>query len=187
MVGDTVALLKRTRLPRRHWKCTLAQIPDECSHKAEIVDWIGSLSSNVTNARGLLLMGDYSQGKSGCAAIILKAALARGIVGCWHRATDLQRVIIEQTPFDSTMTVLERLQTVPLLVIDEVQILKDNFAIQQIEQLVRRRIDDELCTVITTNHSIEELRAKYPALAAALVEAVRPIIVGGHDFRKARR
>ena len=189
MAGSlSLEVLERIGIPRRHWNCTLSSIPDNCPHKQVIVNWIADIKSNIRPARGLLLMGEYSQGKSGLCSIMLKAAMIEcGILGYWVRARDLPKHLIEKTVFDDELTVMQRAESVPLLVIDELQIRDDiAYTEQAVEMLVRRRIDDELCTILTTNHKVSELKIKYPALAAALVEVVKPIVVSGHNFREDR-
>jgi len=183
-----VELLGRIRIPKRHWHCTLAQIPDHCKHKPEILRWIGNIDANIANAHGLLLAGEFSRGKSGTASILLKAAAAHGYIGLWLRARDLPGYVIEKTWFDDDQLVIDRARTVPILVIDELQI-RDQVAYseQAVEMLVRQRIDDMRCTIITTNYSTDELKQKYPALTEAMREAVRPVIVAGHDFRAQRQ
>jgi len=132
----------------------------------------------------MLLLGDYSTGKSGCAAIMLKAAAAHGFIGLWVRARELPKFVVEKTSFDEDATVIQRAERVPILVIDEVQIrAKLAYAEEAVEMLVRQRIDDQLCTILTTNHPIEELKKKYRALTEALTEAVEPVIVSGYNFR----
>lgn len=186
MVGNlNEEIMQRLNLPKKHWYCVLSKIPDQCPHKELLVNWIDNLKSNVRNAKGMLLVGDYSRGKSGSAAIMLKAAASKGIIGLWLTARDLPTYVIEKTLFDDDLTVINRARQVPLLVIDELQI-RDSVAYseQAVEMLVRKRIDDGKCTIITTNHSTKELKHKYPALIAALSEAVYPVSVSGHNFRQ---
>jgi len=173
------------RIPKKHWGCSLSQIPEKCSHKEPILKWVQDVHQNVRSARGLLLLGDYSTGKSGTAAICLKAAADRGLIGFWTTARDLPGQVIKDVLFDEDMTIIERAESVPLLVIDEVQV-RDTvaFSEQVVEMLVRHRIDNQLGTILTTNHSREQLQTKYPALIAALTEAVFPVYVSGHNFRE---
>lgn len=186
MVGSiTAPILNQIRLPKTHWQCRFDQIPDSCSHKKAVKDWLDNIPARVTEPRGLLLYGDYSQGKSGTASICLKAAAAHGILGMWVTARELPKHVIEKTVFDEQWSFIERAEYVPLLVIDEVQIRKNvAYSEQAVEALIRRRIDDEKCTIITTNHSKDDFQKSYPALFAALTEAVYPIWVGGHNFRQ---
>ncbi len=186
-VGRVLSGEFRSRLgiPAVHWSATLAEIPDQCSHREIIEKWCDNVMSNVEKSRGLLLMGEYSQGKSAIGSICLKAAACHGIIGFWVSARALAEYKIEKTGFDEYQTIWERAQQAPLLVIDEVQI-RDNakFTELALEELVRGRVDNQLCVILTTNHGREELQQRHPALMAVLQEAVVPVKVSGHDFRK---
>lgn len=178
-------MLERLQIPRVHWNTKASLIPDSCKHKKLIVEYVENISANVCKPRGLLLFGTYSAGKSGCAAICLKAAAFRGCIGLWLVANSVPTVQIEKTPFDEEVTLYERACSVPLLVLDELQIRSEVKGIEQyVERLIRLRVDAKLATIITTNHTPAEVSAKFPALAAALLEAVVPMKVDGHDFRK---
>lgn len=187
MSEGAVVLLERVRLPKRHWHTQLSKIPDYCPHKRVISQWISDLERNVRTAKGLLLVGEYSTGKSGCAAIMLKAAAMRGIIGLWIRARDLPQFVIEKTPFDEELLMIDRVCQVPLLIIDEVQIRDDiAYSEQAVENVIRKRLDDEKCTILTTNHKVVDLKTKYRALTEALKETVYPVVVSGFDFRSER-
>lgn len=177
--------LIRMRIPEVHWACRLSEIPEGCSHRKRLSEYIENIEENISKPKGLLLFGEYSQGKSGCASILLKAAAAHGIIGFWIVARRLPEYQIEKEMFDETMTIWQRAETVPFLVIDEMILRTDiKFTEQAFEGLVRKRVDDKLCTIITTNHTPTFIQEKYPALSAVMLEAVYPVKVAGHDFRK---
>ena len=68
--------------------------------------------------------------------------------------------------------------------IDELIIREEvRYTEEALEFLVRSRVDDKLCTIITTNHAPAYIEKKFPALLSALKEAVLPIKVTGHNFR----
>lgn len=176
---------KRLAIPVMHWPATIGRIPNKCRHKGIVVKWCGDVVKNVETPIGLLLMGKYSQGKSAIGSICLKAAACKGIVGFWVSARSLAEYKIEKTRFDDCQTVWERACSVPLLVIDEVQIRKEaEYGIQALEDLVRHRVENRLGLILTTNHGQDELLDKVPSLMAVLREAAVFIQVAGHDFRK---
>lgn len=180
--------LVRMCIPRSHWGATLDQIPEKCSHRQHVIKYVDSIEAQVQDCCGLLLHGNYSQGKSALAAICLKAAAARGIIGFWILAKEIPHHIIKETKFDDEFTVYQRALSVPLLVIDELQIRK-NPAYTEIsaEDLIRSRVDEQRPTIITTNVSLSEIKTGFPALSAVLEEAVLPVKVSGHNFRSDRR
>jgi DNA replication protein DnaC len=95
-------------------------------------------------------------------------------------------VQIEKVPFDDEMNLYERALSVPILVLDELKLRTEAKGVEQYcEMLIRRRIDDKKCTIITTNHAPSVIKEKYPALYAPLMESVLPVKIEGHDFRKA--
>ena len=180
----TEEMLDRIRLPRVHRKCTVSQIPDKCVHKKVVQDWVDDVINNVRDSKGLMFLGDYSTGKSGLAAICLKAAADHGIIGLWVRAYDFTSQVIEKTSFDGYQTIQQRADSVSLLVIDEVQIRdKTSYVEDLIERLVRRRVDEGLCTILTTNHKKVDLEKRMKSLMAVLREAVEPCVVTGINWR----
>ena len=176
---------KRINIPEVHIQATMSHIPDNCSHKKKIQDYLDSIVENIRKPKGLLLTGEYSVGKSAIAAIILKAAASQGYLGFWISARTLPEHIINETRFDEEFTVYDRARTVPLLVIDEMQIMPEiKYTEQVLEGLIRLRIDLRLATILTTNHTKAVIKNRYEALYSALTEAVIHIQVSGCDFRK---
>jgi DNA replication protein DnaC len=130
-------------------------------------------------------MGEYSQGKSAIAAICLKAAACQGIIGFWVSSRFLTEYKIEKTRFDDMQTIWERACVAPLVVLDEVQLRKEaKYGEQALEDLIRCRIENKRCTIVTTNHGKGEWVKRAPSLLAVVKEAMLPVVVMGHDFRK---
>jgi len=186
MAKITKEILDRMRIPEVHRDAVLSKIPTSCPHRAVMSEYVENLSENVRRPKGLLLFGDYSRGKSALAAIILKAAVAKlDLIGFWMSARDITRHIMDKTVFDSEMSVYERAETVPILVLDELIIRDDiKYTEQSLEFLIRHRVAEKLCTIVTMNYRPEELDKKYPSLVAVMREALVGIRVAGHDFRK---
>ena len=203
MIQITEHHLSRMKVPKKHWGCQLSKIPDHCEHKAFIAEYTKNIAYNVSHQKGLLLFGNYSTGKSGTAAIIAKAAMSQGIWSCWLVGSRMPKYEIEKTMFDDNITMEERVQSVPLLIIDELILQDHRYTENSLERLVRSRIDDELCTIITTNllpykpknasaQQIAKIKGntiedRFPAMWAALSEAVLPKQIKGHDFRKGQQ
>ena len=177
--------LERMRLPKVYWHCTLAEIPKECSHKEIVQRFCSGIVDFLREGAGLLFWGDYSHGKTGCAAIILKVAASQGRIGLFLRAPALSQHIIEKTPFDQSSTLFFRALEVPILVLDEL-ILRgdDKYRETVIEDLLRERTNAVKSTIITSNLSPKKMKDLYPALAAVMMEAVLPVKVEGYDFRE---
>jgi len=186
MVLLTTQHLERMRIPQKHWGAKLSLIPDRCEHKKIVSNYVANIEDHLyEDSRGLLLFGNYSVGKSALAAIILKAAMAAGEVGLWISSRDIPTYVIQNTPFDDNVTVYDRAHKVRALVIDELIIRDDiKYTEQSIETLIRRRVDECLMTILTTNHAPAAIKEKYPALAEVLLEATTPVRVSGHNFRE---
>jgi len=186
--GVTKKHLVRMGIPKVHWQAKLANIPDECKHKETMQKYVDIIDEKVSDSCGLLLHGDYSQGKSALGSICLKAAACKGIIGFWIHAKEIPHHIIKETRFDSEFTVYERALSVPLLVIDELQIRKNPAYTEfSAEDLIRSRVDEQKTTIVTTNVSIQSIKTDFPALFAVLEEAVLPIKISGHNFRAGKR
>jgi DNA replication protein DnaC len=183
----TVEWLEHMGIPRVHWKVKFIDIPDKCSHKKAVRSYLDKIRYNVLSGKGLLLWGDYGRGKSALAAICLVHAAANGFIGHWIKAKEIPKHVIEQTPFDDELTMYERAQECPLLVIDEFQIRYEEtkYTEWSAEDLVRSRIDQKLATIMTTNVPLRQIEASYPAFYSVLQEGLYPIKVQGHDFRRA--
>jgi DNA replication protein DnaC len=185
MVKLSLEMMRRFNIPEVHWGASLADIPNTCRHKKPVRDYLDSITDNVNKASGVLFFGEYSSGKSALAAICLKAAAVKGIVSYWVVARDIPGLAIEKPLFEPGVTVYERCLSVPLLVVDELQVRAEIRGIEQfVEMLIRARVDAKRCTILTTNHTPAYLAEKFPAMYAVLQEAVTPIKVTGHDFRK---
>lgn len=177
--------LERMCIPKTYWYCKLAEIPDECPHKKLLEKYVSKIEFNVNEGHGLLLWGDYGQGKTGLTSIILKAGASVGIIGLWIRAANVIKYVMEKVRFDANETMLERAYNVDLLVLDELVLYGDDRQSDTvIENLIRERINEKKTTIITTNLNPAGLREKYPALSNVLQESVFPIRVSGHNFRQ---
>jgi DNA replication protein DnaC len=176
--------LKYLQIPEIHFNAKLSAIPNTCKHKKFIQDYVDQITPNIKTPKGLLLFGDYGSGKSGIAAICLKAALSSGSVGLWLRASRVPEYQIEHVMFDADTLLYDRAMQVPILALDELIIRKDlKYTEQALELLIRHRVDYKLCTIITTNHDPSYIKEHYPALASPLLESVVPVKCTGHNFR----
>lgn len=184
MIKITQVHMNRMGIPEVHWNARMDKIPDVCKHKKPIARYLHNIEQNIEKPMGLLLFGPYSGGKSALGSIILKAATVNCFIGYWTAAFDVPKWLIEKVRFDEHMTIYERCLTVPILVIDEYQMRKEmKFTEDAVDTLVRARVDERLCTVITTNHTPDRIKEARPAMFAALKESVYPLKVQGHDFR----
>jgi len=175
-------LLERMNLPRNHWDVKLTEISDKASHKVFITEYVESITTNLKNGRGLYISGKHSTGKSGMSSICLKAAASKGYIGLWLSCDQIPKYIMEKYEFDEQQSVIERAETVPILVLDEFVL---NVSVDKgkkyarigerermIEMLVRRRIDHKRSTIITANVGPNTFEEVYPSFYKVVTEAV---------------
>jgi len=175
-------------LPEQHWDCKLAAIDSDSSYVSLIEDYLAEIRTNIEKGLGLFLFGPHSSGKSGLAAIILKAALVEAeAVGLWIRGSRIAQYRIEDTLYDDATTMYQRCLDVPILVIDELIVRGDSKAEPLMEELIRERIDAKRSLIITSNITPKKLQENYRGIAEVLVEAAEPIKIEGTNFREKMR
>lgn len=165
-------LLLRSRVPRNHWDCTLSQIPQTASHYPAIREYIDDIRENLDKGRGLYFSNQPGRGKSGAAAIIAKAALAKRRTVLWTISDLMIGYAINKEEFDEDQTWEERAKTCDLLVIDEFFVIKDRVTEKHyyIEKIVRARIDGLKSTIFTSNMSPKAFQERYPMFYSVLSE-----------------
>ena len=176
--------LERMGIPKNHWEVSWDAIPRELPHKRTILNYAITISASIQEGTGFYLHGEYGVGKSALAALLLRTAASCGHIGYWVRARSLPEYIIKDVMFDEEMTVSLRCLTVPLLVIDEFQLVgASGFTEYTTEELIRMRLDDMKSTIVTSNVDPITLHAKYPAMASACREKLQALKIQGHNFR----
>lgn len=185
------SLLTHIRLPKNHWDCKLSEIPDSAPYKEELRNWAVTIKEKIDAGRNLLLYGKFGYGKSGSAAIIMKAALSKSILGLWVTSESLAdyKIREDQHMFSETTSMWQRAQQVPLLVLDDLIIRPagsrgSEFVEMNIEFLIRRRIDNNLSTILTTNENAETMRKNSPAISSLLNEGFTKLLIQTRDFRR---
>lgn len=182
---DSTIFFDLANVPEKHWRAKLSHIPDDLPHKSLVQTYINNLPQNIKEGRGLLLFGPLGQGKSALASIILKAAFHHKKLGYYLTASSYMGHLKDPTYFDQDKTIVDHIKTNPLLVIDEF-ILYPTLGEREfcLEDLFRYRVAHNKATIITTNHTPQELKKRYPAFHSVLTEAVLPINVIGYNFRE---
>ncbi len=144
----------------------------------------------VDNGIGLLLWGPNDQGKTGCAAVCLKAARRQRYSCLFVRAERLRSADLSRETFDGNLTLVQRARRVRCLVIDDLG--KEHrgdsgYAHRFIEDLVRERISEKLSTIITTNMNPKrgDLEKAYSkSFEHVLRSVLYPVPVKGHNYRE---
>jgi DNA replication protein DnaC len=181
---NTKVAFKRMNLPDLHINSRMETIPEKCKHKPVIVEIANTIKDVVASGNNLLLWGDFGVGKSGCAAILLKAALSKGIFGFWTTYEDYINSVMSDLYYDEEKTFDEKCKEVPLLVLDEL-IIRENSKQKEtmIEVLVRHRLEKKRSTIITTNHSPVWMREHHRSFFSLFNGHYGILEVKGHNFR----
>lgn len=170
--ADWKAVFKRMELPNRFWAASIKDVSDFPARAAFTRYWQAA-PLHVSKGRGLYLHGPLGTGKSTMAALVAKRVSQYGIMSLWIRMRDMVGVCVENKMYSDTESYLERIQSVPLLIIDEVIIHeKIRFSEEHLEEVVRHRVDKTLATIITSNVDIQSMVDRFSSLGSILHEKV---------------
>ena len=171
-------------LPEMHRDAKLSGIPDNCPHKKHIVGITDDIRNFVYKGSNLLLWGDFGYGKSATAAILLKAALSKGIIGFWISCDEYIGQLMKGGWWDDETSVEDKCKETPLLVLDEL-IIRENSKQKEamLEMLIRLRLEKGRATVITTNHPMSWMKSNYQSLFSVFNGHYHILQTKGHDFR----
>lgn len=176
----------RSHIPVRLWEASWVKVDPEAKHHKPLSKFLDQLDDMLSRGIGLYLWGDYSVGKSSCAAIIAKQVIARGGTALFVSADDLKDLYINETPFDEDYTMVERLLRVDLLIIDNVGEEPDReYSGSRIVRIVRARVDDRKMTIITTNLKKADVQARYgDKLLEVMCGSMMPVEMRGKNWRR---
>ncbi len=160
-------------------------MPPDSTAKKYLQSYLAKLPTFLKQGKGLMIHGPASRGKSALAAVCLKYAACLGVIGYWLRAVDLVEAKINNVMFDSSESVIGRCLSVPMLVLDDVWFRhgEDKFTGYYTDEVVRQRRDKKLVTIITTNHTMEELKAAHSSFYEIWKECGWALKVDEYDFR----
>lgn len=142
-------------------------------------------------SNSVVLTGDVGTGKTGLAVAVVNALREQGHPVLFMRTLSIV-ARIQDTYGDaathSTDDVLREFSTVSYLIIDEFTAENlTNDRLEKIEQIIRERDRRGLPTLYTTNHSIEEVYAKWGKRTGDIVAEAHWVAVGGVKLRQTTR
>lgn len=170
---------------RASWDDVDSQVP--MSVIDAILAYVDHADAYVRAGLGVIMRGEHGTGKTMLAALLLKNLIQRGHDGYFVSAHDLVNAYTGGWKSESDKRLFNRYLSAPFLVVDEVgregkgrQAVTDSL----FDHLVRRRVAGDKPTIITTNMTMEELRAGYGgSVMSLLAEHNTEIEVTGADFR----
>lgn len=136
---------------------------------------------------GLILMGSSGNGKTHLAASIANCLADRGIMCQFGTFSDFLEELRQEFSSD-TRTMLAKLKTVPMLVIDDLgQEKRTEWTQQVLYDIVNYRYEHLLPLVITTNFNVDSLANHVGgAVMSRFLEMCSLVETQGNDYRDAR-
>ncbi len=173
---------------RRYWPSSLNNLP-ESTHKRVSLDYIKEFESNFKQGWGLWLWGQNSTGKTYTACSILKELNRLGYSTYCILADVLKVAYIDGERFDTDMSIIQRVETVDILLIEdlgkEYSGKGSGWAELNFENMIRKRSRELLPCIVTTNLTPAEFKERYKQSASAIaMESMTPIEVKGDDLRR---
>jgi DNA replication protein DnaC len=185
--GLSEELLKRSNVGRRYWDASISDFSGDDA-LLTVRGYVKNLRANMKDGWGLYIYGPNGTGKTHLASAVVLKALSEGIAAFALPADLLREEYIERRMFDEYQTVVQRCETVPLLFLDDVgkeYAAKSGWAELVLENLIRKRVREKLPTMITSNLSLKDFRARYQESAfSLLVGSSIPVLMSGEDYRK---
>ena len=189
VVGHRVMLTKAhmelMRIPRRFWEVSVDRIPESILDR--VLSYVRDIDGNLDRGEGLLLWGKWGVGKTGAAVFIAMEARRRGATVLFSTAESLRASVLEKTPFNATLSLMDRARLVDVLVIDDLgkeHPGETGFTERLFENLFRERSSAQRTTFVTTNMDLNKMSERYkPSMLEVMKETVYPIQAKGESQR----
>ena len=190
----TQRIIKAAGIPPRFANKSLRSFQIISPKHKEIIDFAGSFIRTFhTKApnhptKGLLLVGGEGTGKTHVAIAILREILAKGFRGLYWNVPELflelRRTMGTSTDLDEAAILDEAVET-DLLVLDDLGAEKvSEYVMDRLYVLINGRYESDLPTIITTNRTLEELRAQLgPRIVSRISEMCMMMTFPPGDYR----
>jgi DNA replication protein DnaC len=180
--------LVRMGLPRKLWNAKLEGIQDVRARKV-VGSYMGRILDMMRTGSGLIVCGFEGVGKSGVAAVIAKEACRWGFSVQFSTHEDLQELRFENREFEGGLSLVERIRSADLLVLDNFNqdFLEDRvFGPARLEKLIARRVGNRLTTVLTTRLNFDELKNedRMKRVYSVMKESMVGFRITGKDLRE---
>ena len=175
---------------RRYWKSTIKTLPAEQTKVLEIFEaYLGNIHENRAEGWGFIIWGANGVGKTYAATAILKEYVRWGYTAYAVLTDVLKSAYIEGPLFDPDMKVTTRVETVDVLLLEDIgkeySGKGSGWAELCVENLLRKRSRELRPTIITTNLSPQAFKDRYAESAAAIVrESMVSVNMKGSDWRQ---
>lgn len=180
--------VKRMNLGKAYWYVEADKIQDK-EVREIVVRFKKKIVDHINSGHGLVIGGAEGVGKSGAAAIIAQEAARWGYTVRIVSHEELQTLRFEDRPFDDASSIMTRVRSVDLLVLDDFNedfVDDGKFGPKQLEKLVAYRNKNRRSTILTTRIASktfgEDPRLK--TLSGILKENAIGMTIEGQDLRK---
>lgn len=150
--GLTADDLTRMNVPQEFWRVNFAGVTPSVHDVA--VNFLKGLPEYFANGAGMWLYGPPGAGKTGTACLLLKSCRERFRSGYFIRAGELREAMRTQQDFDAGESVVERIHSVDVLVLDsynESDLTLPYLKLPDLMELVVERGQRQKVTLITSN------------------------------------
>ena len=163
------------RVPKRFWNASADFVSDAAVIKSAL-----NFIQRYNPSTGIVFSGGLGVGKSSLAAMTYRTMVAaRRLSGVWVNALDWARIKMDRPIYNNVDWYLAG-RDWPLVVIDDVVESQKDFVTNELEILLRSRLDSELLTIVTTNMDV----ANGKTVLCSLLRGFRNLVeVKGADFR----
>lgn len=166
----TESVLNRAEIPDPLKSAKIGKCPD-VDVKDKVKTYINKMWEAYKQGLGLLFFGPPKTGKSGFASVIAKHALNRGYSVLFKRSSDIISKLINEENFDTKESYSQRFTSVDFLIIDDIQPSKNENRFSMLYDIIKRREDWSLPTIITTKIPEHYLYQYFPFGFEDTVEA----------------
>lgn len=187
----TVGDVRRANIPERYWNVRFSEIPEGLDYREKVGKYLSDLPDMLDKGIGLYLWSlQNSTGKTSIATLVIKQALRHRKTAFFEESGRLKNLLIKGDNFEEGVTIENRVLNVDVLVIDDIgkeYRTQSGFAENQLETIVRARVQNMKTTIMTGNVHPKDLKNIYSEdFSALLRESMVQLNIVGHDFRAER-
>lgn len=179
-----------TSYQRVSWDDVTDQVPQAVQQA--VLEYALEAERYVSAGIGLILHGDSGTGKTLLLTLLLKRLLELGYDGYFTQFNDLlDSYTAGWRDAEESEWFTKRVRNAGILVVDDIgkeSKGRENVTSPLFDMVIRHRVANDKPTLITTNYSMDELRAGYGgAVMSLLAESCLDYRVTGTDYRETAR
>lgn len=176
--------VNRAEIPTSFHNTSLKEIDDNEVNK-KVNMYVNNLWKAYNRGVGLIFYGPPLTGKSSLASIVLKNAIEWGFTSLFKDADSIIQSTINDDEFSDGELYKKRFLKVDFLVIDDIQPSKNENRFSMIYNVIKKRSDWTLPTILTTSIPIDYLNQYFPLGFREVSDTYfESIIVESDKFKK---